>query len=342
MFDRLAAAVLLLSSGVWDVAAESYCPTAPTVSGDRRSDQSKFRLVHFNAEWLYIDGYDNCPGSNCPWTDQQMAETHLSAIAGVLADLDGDLVNLCEVESCDELKDLLNDPQLSGKGYAPYMIEGTDSSTGQDVGMLTRIDPLSNLIRTEARVSYPLPGSTCNSTYTGTYGVSKHYITTFTVNGMKIAIFSMHLLAYPDDQNRCVQREAQATVMQQAITPYINDGYEVIVLGDLNDWDSTAVDVNGNLPISQVTSLLRGQGTKWSLTNAISVMPKDERYSIWWDQNYDCIFSVKECSQLDHIMVSDGLLGKITNVFVAHNEYQQSCDNFYYSDHWPVVIDFAF
>ena len=124
--------------GDLNVNADSYCPNAPKTSQDRRSNTSRFRVVQFNAEWLFIDGFDNCPGTTCPWTTQQMAEEHLASVAGLIADLDGDLVNLCEVESCDELHDLLNDPQLAGKGYAPFMIEGTDSSTGQDVGMLTR------------------------------------------------------------------------------------------------------------------------------------------------------------------------------------------------------------
>ena len=116
-------------------------------------------------------------------------------------------------------------------------------------------------------MSYPIASTTCNSTYTGSYGVSKHYISTFNVGGSKIAVFSMHLLAFPDDQNRCVQREAQATVMQQAITPYVNNGYEIIVIGDLNDFDSSVIDANGNKPISQVGDILRGKGTSWSLTN---------------------------------------------------------------------------
>ena len=90
-----------------------------------------------------------------------------------------------------------------------HRVQGTDTATGQDVGMLTRVDPTSDLIRTDNRVEYPLPNTQCHSEYEGTYGVSKHYITTLNVSGVPIAVISCHLLAYPDDEDRCVKREAQ-------------------------------------------------------------------------------------------------------------------------------------
>ncbi len=151
----------------------------------------------------------------------------------------------------------------------------------------------------------------------------------------------MHLLAYPDDQNRCVQREAQATVMAQVVKPYIDKGYEVIVTGDLNDFDGELLDVNNNVPISQVLSILKAESSKYALTSVASFMPQDERYSIWWDSNYDCVYKLNETSMIDHILVTPGLLGKIESAYIAHGEYPMTCDS-YYSDHWPVVVDFKF
>jgi len=326
------------------ILSDTYCPTVPITPIDRRQDKSSLRLVQFNAEWLFIDGYDSCPGTTCPWKDQQMAQSHVSAIANVIADLNPDVINLAEVESCNELHDLLAEPTLAGYGYAPYMVEGKDTATGQDVGILTRIDPLESLYRNELKVSYPLKSTTCNSTYTGTQGVSKHYITSMNVNGINIAMIGLHFLAYPDDQNRCVQREAQATVVQSMVQPYINKGYEVILIGDMNDWDSgDSIDANNNVPISQVLSLLKGSNTNWKLTNVASKLAQTERYTCWYDSNYDCIYKKAETSMIDHILVTDGLLNRISEVSVAHYEYDQVCaSDFYYSDHWPVVVDFKF
>ena len=68
--------------------------------------------------------------------------------------------------------------------------------------------------------------------------------------------------------------------------------------------------------------------------------PQSERYSDWWDENDDCVYVKTETSLIDHIMVSPGLASKILNVFYAHDEFAMTCTT-YYSDHWPVVIDFA-
>jgi exonuclease III len=335
---------------------DSYCPTAPSIPGDRRTNNSTLRIVQLNAEWLFVDGYDDCPGSNCPWKDDEMAQSHVSAMASVIAELNPDLINLAEVESCDELHDLLNDPALAGYGYAPYMVQGTDSSTGQDVGILTKIDPLESLYRTEARVNYPLPTTTCHSTYTGSQGVSKHYITSIAVNDLKIAIIGLHFLAFPDDENRCVQREAQAAVIQALVEPYISAGYEIMILGDLNDWDRQVVDANQNIPISQVLDLLKGnvaaptatageegKSVSWKLQNIASKLTQSERYSCWYDSDDDCVYQTTETSMIDHILVSSGLFSLISSVSIAHSAYTQECSSdYYYSDHWPVVVDFQF
>jgi exonuclease III len=344
--------------------ADTYCPTAPSNPEDRRTNQSTLRIVQLNTEWLFVDGYDDCPGSNCPWKDDEMAQSHVSAIANVIAELNPDLINLAEVESCDELHDLLNDPSLAGYGYAPYMVQGTDTATGQDVGILTKIDPLESLYRTEMRVNYPLSTTTCNSSYSGSQGVSKHYITSIAANGLKIAIIGIHFLAYPDDEDRCVQREAQATVIQSIIEPYLTNGYEVMILGDMNDWDKEVIDANNNLPISQVLDILKGNtavvnaavtgngteiiirshaGGSWELQNVASKLIQSERYSCWYDSNRDCIYKPTETSMIDHILVSKGLFDHISGVSIAHSAYEQECaSDFYYSDHWPVVVEFQF
>jgi len=325
------------------LGSEFYCPTVSTPGADRRSSNSTFRLVQWNAEWLFVDGADNCPGTTCPWSDSKAASKHLTTVASVIADLKPDLLNLCEVESCDELTLLTQDSQLSSMGYKPYMIHGTDDSTGQDVGMLTLLDPQQDLYRNEARASYPISSTTCKSSYTGTYGVSKHYITTLKLGNMNVALISMHFLAFPDDQNRCVEREAQATVIQQTVTtPFIDKGYEVILIGDINDWDNTSLDSNSNKPISQVSAILKGSGTSWQLTNVASLIKQSERYSEWYDEDADCVYDSSEVSSIDHIYLSDGLLSKVSSAYFAHSEYSQSCDNFYYSDHWPLVVDFKF
>jgi hypothetical protein len=66
--------------------------------------------------------------------------------------------------------------------------------------------------------------------------VSKHQYTTFNVSGLDkpIALVGMHLLAFPDDKTRCLQREAQATVLAELTATLISQGNYVVLLGDMN------------------------------------------------------------------------------------------------------------
>lgn len=325
------------------VFADTECPYITTI-GDRRTNKDKLRLVQYNVEWLFIDYYSamNCPGSGCTWVNQSEAETHMDYVSKVIKQLNPDIINFCEVEGCDELnilKDKLND-----NTYTPYLKKGTDTSTGQNVGMLTRIDPLVNLYRTELKYNYPISGSKCG--YTGSSsssGVSKHYITEFEFNGYNIAFISAHLIAIPTDPARCAQREAQASVLQNVIFGYVNKGYEIIMMGDFNDYDAEVLDVNHNNPTSKVLDILKGKqgdlSELYELHNVAEEIVQNERFSDWWDSDNNCnTASEKDYSMIDHVLVTDAIRKNIANVYIYH-DYDEYCGK-YNSDHYPVVIDF--
>ena len=326
------------------IKADTECPVVSSIE-DRRKDKNTFRLVQYNVEWLFIDYYSsaNCPGNGCPWKTESDAQTHLSYVSNVLSDLDPDLVNFCEVEGCDELNLLI---QNQTNMFKPYLKKGTDTSTGQNVGMITKVDPLVSLYRTETRVSYPVPGSTCGYTGSpGSSGVSKHYITEYNFGGLKTAFIAAHLLAYPTDPARCAQREAQSQVIQYVIYDYVMKGYEIILLGDMNDFDAEILDINLDKPISKVLDILKGLDGEWkgkyTLTNVASRIVQNERFSDWWDSDNNCdTSSQKDYSMIDHILVTSKINSKIINTYIYH-EYREYCGK-WNSDHYPVVVDFAF
>lgn len=332
-----------LLSFIPSIISDTECPIVTTIN-DRRKDNSTFRLVQYNAEWLFIDYYSSakCPGSGCSWHTIDEAKTHLGNVANVLKELNADMVNICEVEGCDELNMLIE--ELKDNTYESYLIKGTDTSTGQNVGMITRIDPNINLYRSEERVSYPIQNSKCGTTSSsGTTGVSKHYITEMTISGMNIALIGAHLLAIPTDPLRCIQREGQAQVLQNIIYSYVQKKYEIIVMGDMNDYDMETLDMNSNKPISCVLDIIKGiEGDKkglYMLTNVANFMNQQDRYSDWWDSDNNCnTASINDYSMIDHVLVSSLLKLQIKNVFIYHN-YSEYCGKID-SDHYPVVIDF--
>ena len=327
------------------VRADTECPIVSN-PGDRRSNKNSLRLVQYNAEWLFIDYCSSakCPGSGCSWQTTADAHTHMSYITNVIKTLNPDIVNFCEVEGCDELNLLING--LNDATYKSYLKQGTDTSTGQNVGMITRVDPLVSLYRSEERVNYPIAGSKCGYTgAAGTSGVSKHYITEFNLGGLKTALIGAHLLAIPTEPTRCAEREAQAQVLQNVVAGYIAKGYEVILLGDMNDFDAEVPDVNSDKPTSYVLDIMKGlygqkKGT-YTLTNAATKMAQSERYSDWWDSDDNCATnSPKDYSMIDHVLMSSKIFGKISKVSIYHG-YTEYCGTMN-SDHYPVVVDLSF
>lgn len=344
--------VFFICSG-W-VSADTECPVVSSIGGgDRRANNNTLRLMQYNVEWLFIDYYAamDCPGNGCTWKNTSEAQTHLDYVVKRIRDINPDIINFCEIEGCDELnmlKDALGgDGVESGSGeYFSYLKKGTDTATGQNVGMLTRIDPLKSLYRTELRYNYPIAGSQCG--YTGAVestGVSKHYITEFQWAGENVAFISAHFIAIPTDPARCAQREAQAAVIQAVIAEYVSREWEIVMIGDFNDYDAEVVDLNGDKPISFVLDILKGlygdYAGKYRLHNIAETIVQSERYSDWWDSDNNCnTASQKDYSMIDHILVSDYMFSKLGGAFIYH-EYAEFCGK-YDSDHYPVVVDFVF
>ena len=159
--------------------------------------------------------------------------------------------------------------------------------------MISKVDPIASLYRTEARKNYPIQNTMCG--YTGSPDntlVSKHYISEFIINDIALAIIGIHLLAFPTDPYRCAKREAQALVIQDIIYYYMDMNYEVIVIGDFNDFDGEVLDKNNNKPTSKVLEILKGkfgtQANKYELYSVAENLEQSERYSDWNDENNDC------------------------------------------------------
>ena len=103
--------------------------------------------MQYNVEWLFLDYYasSDCPGEGCTWKNESEALIHMEYVKNVIDIIDPDIINFCEIEGCDELNYLVQN--LSTSEYNPYLLKGTDTATGQNVGMLTRIDPIDALNR---------------------------------------------------------------------------------------------------------------------------------------------------------------------------------------------------
>jgi len=308
-----------------------------------RKPADSLRIIQYNAEWLFLDEYNGCPGSKCKWKTQQDAENHFKNVASVLSSLDGDIINLCEVRGLTELQ------RISGslEGVTPYFVQGMDRATGQNVGLLTRYETESQIDFLSGTATYPPTNgwcerykSRCVCQSRGSNGVSKGYLAKFNIGSLKLAIISAHLLAFPYDASRCAKREAQAFILRDYANEMLAAGYEVILLGDFNDFDRNYLDAARNYPISMALDILKCSDCEKELVlnNIAALIPEKKRYTSWFDQNGNGKDDGrKEHSMIDHILISPGLYQHVYNAGVFLG-YQQSSDN-QYSDHFPIYID---
>jgi exonuclease III len=300
----------------------------PTAADDRRPDPTRLVIMTFNVEFMW-DGLSPEEGAvEFSWkNDPEAARRKMADIAKVIRRHDPDIVHLCEVENLEALT-LLNDTFLADQRYKPHFVQGRDTFTGQDVALLTRVDPDS--MRYDDRE--------------GTSGdvrknVSKHYVARLTIGDTRLALIGVHLLAGPWERARLHKRQAQADAVTQMAAEEARAGYQVIVLGDLNDYDGVDRDHLSREPITNVLARIRQldpQTTADNLVNLIAFVPQPERYTVWADLNEnDKIESPEECAGVDHILVSRDLARRLIEVTIDHRH-----DPRIVSDHFPVIARF--
>ena len=297
---------------------------------DRRPDPSQLVIMTLNAEFLW-DGVAPEEGRvDFQWKNSKSeAEAHMQDVAEVIIQSDPDMVNLVEVENQEALQ-TFNQNFLAGRGYEPFFIKGKDTFTGQDVALLTRIDPEDHQIH-----RYDDKGQSG----TVSKSVSKNYFSKFSVNGESIALVGLHFLAFPNRSDRRFKREAQADAIRDLGVSLQDEGFSLVVLGDFNDYDgkSDSLDHIDSTPITNVLQIIRGldpNEEKDDLTNAASFAPKGQRFTAFWDANRNGqVDPPNEHTAIDHILLSSNLAQRVDSVDIPHDHDPRSV-----TDHYPVVV----
>jgi len=188
-------------------------------------------------------------------------------------------------------------------------------------------------VSSKPRRRWPIDGNQCDYTFkkkTGSYGVSKHMFVTMKVGNDMWTFINLHFLAYPTKSDRCVKREAQASVLRQHVDKTLAEGHNLVIVGDYNDYSDTVKDVADDTPTSRTLRILRDGliGADNSTTTLYEVshhLPQSERYS--------CVYNGDSKSQIDHILISKDVEAVLT---AAHIDHGPAFDHV--SDHWPFVF----
>lgn len=297
---------------------------------DAENNFSTLTIMTFNAELLW-DGVAPEEGRlEFPWKgDEEKAREHMKKIAEVIRKENPDIVNLVEVENINALN-TFNTTFLKDLGYHAYLVNGRDTYTGEDVALLSKIVPDGGKIYRDDREG------TSNGVKKS---VSKNYYAYFQVGGLKFVLIGIHFLAEPLNAGRSDQRQAQADAIRSLAIEKWNEGYQVVIAGDFNDYDSDAksLDHIGSAPITAVLADMRAMDLETpadDLANVASFIPKPERYTAFYDKNSNGrVDAPKELTSIDHILLSSGLASYVKSAEIAHTYDPKDV-----SDHFPVVV----
>ena len=283
------------------------------------------RIATLNTEFMF-DGLDEEGEATFPHKgDPVKARAHRDRIGHILRMIDADVVMLEEVENARAMEMLLTE-SLGDMGYTVHFVEGQDSFTGQDVGLLSRL-PVAEVGRTDERVTPPGRDRS--------QGVSKNMYARLQLGDLSVTIIGLHFLARPTDPDRKPRREAQAEVIRQLVEQEIASGQSVVVLGDFNDYDGQSLDLGGNQPITDVLQRIKAAGPTDAddLRNVAAEVPQRERFTAHWDRNRNDTVDEGEFSAIDHILLSPALYRHIREVTYvqAHNPVTDT-------DHFPIVV----
>ncbi len=287
-------------------------------------------IMTFNAELLWDGVLPEEGRLEFPWKgNKEKAEAHMEKVAQVIRQENPDIVNLVEVENISALN-TFNEKFLKDFGYHAYLVTGRDTYTGEDVALLTKIEPEGGKIYRDDR-----EGRSSDVRKS----VSKNYYAYFRVDGLKFVLIGIHFLAEPLNRQRVDERQAQADAIRSLAQEFWQEGYQVAVVGDFNDYDGdpNCLDQASSIPITRVMADIRAMDNGTPLDDLVNVaylIPNTERYTAFYEKNSNGkIDALKEFTSIDHILLSQGLASRVDSAQIPH-----AYDPREVSDHFPVIV----
>jgi endonuclease/exonuclease/phosphatase family metal-dependent hydrolase len=290
------------------------------------------RIVAWNPEFLW-DGEAPEDGSSevrFEWKGKpELAGPRIEAAAKIIGGLHADITVLSEIEGPHILDRLLTSPGLSDRDLKPVFVQGEDTFTGQDMGILAGMSPML-AYRSDDRV--PVDSRS--------QGVSKNLVARFPFAvGRCLSVIAIHLLSRAEDASRAEARQAQAEVVRRTAVKERSAGCEVVVAGDFNDYDPDVADPAGHTAVTTVLKTIKSMeptDPDDDLINPAIRLPLAERYSNRWDRDGDGRIELpREGSLIDHVLVSPTL--QVLDIAIARPLVQQEP----LSDHDPIAVTIA-
>ncbi len=337
-------ALCLLGSLFFNSLANGAKPAA--------ANETKLRNVTFNAEILTAPFIR--AGSLQKYRFHLARQAQFERVAALIETLDPDILNLVEVTSQEGVALLIK--ILHEKGmtdYQGYHVESNDKFTGMDVALISKIKPdkINGKQITTLYSSYEDPTWRESYRYVTKKGASRNTSTSvsrnslyfLTVAGHKLGFLGLHLKSNPDNEKANGMRTAQAKLVQRMIrSQIIAQGYQPVVLGDLNDYDPEVPDRDPKRSTrTAVLRTIKNYDPKRpgdELVNvAAGIVRQADRYTSHWDLNENGAADETDVlTMIDHILLPKELMQYVRRVHISHTVSLET------SDHFPVVVDLVF
>jgi exonuclease III len=228
--------------------------------------------------------------------------SHIKKVSDVISTLNPNIASLCEVSNLEELEIIA---KLQKTRFTSHFVKSTDTRTGQNCGLITTFKPI-----VEPHIF--------------SKKISKHFVSQFSIGKIKFALIGCHLISNPQSETNVKQRELQAFELKLQVDSLVDSGFEVILAGDINDFDNNIKDTSSSRSISNVVDIIKCNNNLMTISNFIR---KSNRYTFQFEGNN---------VMLDHIFVTPRMHKLIKNVKIHHIK-EKTIDD---SDHDPIIIDF--
>ena len=241
------------------------------------------------------------------------------AVAGVLLEINADVIALTEVGDSTDVLELRDEINKLGINY-PHVIVGRtrDFTTRQHVAVLSKFplsDPVLRIPGREIYLQEPDDPETEKDT-----GLSKGMRVKISAHGKEFLLYVIHLSSERGGHEQDQQRIAQASIVRRHYLPHLKNNEMVIVAGDLND-------KKGQPAIHRIRGLedIHEDLIQTGLVNFWDKAQLDSR----WTYEFQ---GVRQ--QIDHILLSFSI--KEISKSIAARSFDHR--NHLASDHRPLIV----
>lgn len=243
------------------------------------------RVMTWNVEWMF-DDYQGDNRSDLAREQsspsKEFWQAKLGGVTEVIASAQPEIVALQEIEGKQTLADIA--AELKSKHQLSYryaFIEGSDSFTEQDVGLLVRGSLVSYRRHEQSKAMFDSEQF---------YNLSKHLVAEFRWDELDspLTVMTVHLRATPEAEEL---RMRQAKLARYWLTPQLQAGEDVILLGDFNSEHSALERQSPQAPVGDVAAIV-GSDANVRMVDLLSHLPNRQQSThLVLDKQFDRIYA---------------------------------------------------